>query len=245
MLTLPRFAQKYFVGAFLSATCVLASTTVHASGPNLIDASWGTGAGSFELVASGQSFVVTYPPGGSMWLAPGSAMTIQGWTVGGPGDGVDWLTTQDTPVFNMDNGIHAVDLQRTSNSSISTSILTTPNHVYELSFAAAAIDIINANTGTVSAGAWSTSFTVLPRSISFTAQTWVPFEYYFTAGPGSTTTIQFTGTAQQCCYGPVIDSVSVVAVPEPSTTMLLGMGLIVVIGTGLRRRSARASEMHA
>lgn len=69
----------------------LASQTAYA---NIIDDTFGIGAGSFELgnfVNGGQdggSF------GGTGWMGLGvGSIVMTGWTVGGPGDGVDWLTT--------------------------------------------------------------------------------------------------------------------------------------------------------
>ena len=68
---------------------------------NIVDSTYGAGAGSFELgnfVNNGFDY---------MHLAPGDT-TITGWTVGGPGDGVDWITT---PGYGADTEICPVDLQ--------------------------------------------------------------------------------------------------------------------------------------
>ena len=98
---------KITVLTFLYAVCNLMLATANA---NIIDSTYGPGAGSFELgtfLDNGYGF---------MPLTPGST-TITGWTIGGPGDGVDWTTA---PAFAADTGIHAVDLEHLTNSSIAT-----------------------------------------------------------------------------------------------------------------------------
>ncbi len=54
---------------------------------NIIDSTYGTGSGSFEngkFVNNGADY---------MGLTP-SSTAILGWTVGGPGNGVDWLSSK-------------------------------------------------------------------------------------------------------------------------------------------------------
>lgn len=221
MLAVSRFTRNDFLWISLSAVCILASPTVDA---NIIDTTYGVGAGSFELgtfVNHACSFCEDF-----MRLAPG-ATTITGWTVGGPGDGVDWLTT---PSFAADTGIHGVDLQDFTSSSIATVIPTVAGDVYELSFSTAAVFGLG-NTGVVSAG----SLVNQPFSAVSTSggQTFTLFSFLFTA-MGPTTTIQFIGTVTpNTTFGPVIDSVSVdsiAAVPEPDTILLFGIGLVGVLG---------------
>ena len=196
---------------------------------NIIDSTYGAGAGSFELgvfVNNGSDYMV---------LAPG-ATTITGWTIGGPGDGVDWLTT---PTFRADTGIHAVDLQHLTGSSIATVIPTVDGYIYNLTFGAAAWSTYPARTGIVSAGSLvNQPFTAVDSS-SPSVQTFTPFAFLFTA-TGPTTTIQFTGTGPNSTYGPAIDSVSVelaVPVPLPPTVLLLGSGLLGLAGWRRLRKS--------
>lgn len=220
MLTVSRFTRKNFPGLFLSAACVLASPNVVA---NIIDTTYGVGAGSFELGA----FINNGT--GSMGLAP-SATTITGWTVGGPGNGVDWLTT---PNFGAQSGLHSIDLVKATAGTVSTEIPTTLGQTYELSFYAATVSTGTA-LGTVSAGslvnrAFSAPITPSP---DFANQVFAPFSFLFTAN-GSTTTVSFTSSSSGClpdCYGPVIDSVSVSAVPVPATIWLFGSALAGLIG---------------
>ena len=230
MLIASRFNRKNFLGLFLSAVCVLGSPTVHA---NIIDNTHGLGAGSFELGIfknNGSDF---------MELAP-SATTITGWTVGGQGDGVDWLTT---PFFGAQSGLHSVDLVGTSAGSVSTEISTTLGQTYELTFYAATVSTGTA-LGTVSAGSLvnQTFSAPITPSPNFGNQVFAPFSFIFTA-TGSTTTVSFTSSSSGClpdCYGPVIDSVGVdlvSAVPEPSTIALLLIGGVFCARTRQGRRA--------
>jgi hypothetical protein len=167
---------------------------------NLIDLTYGTGSGSFELgsfVDNGLNY---------MGLPPG-ATTITGWTVGGPGDGVDWISP---PTYRADTGVHSVDLQHSSNnSSIATVIPTVVGNVYRLTFGAAAVSGFGSNTGMVSAGSLVNQPFAAAVSGSFATQTFTPFTFLFTA-TSLFTEIRFTATGVTISYGPVIDSVSVV-----------------------------------
>ena len=141
--------KKFLAGLAIS---MLMAACIGSAEANFIDDSYGAGAGSFELgnfVNGGGNPNAAGPD--YMGLLPGDT-TITGWTVGGPGDGVDWLTT---PTYGADTGIHAVDLQHLSASSISTVISTIAGNAYELSFSAAAVTAPLATTsaeGMVSAG---------------------------------------------------------------------------------------------
>ena len=116
---------------------------------NIIDFTYGVGAGSFELGNFVDGGGIPYSRGpGYMGIAPGDNATITGWTVGGPGDGVDWLIE---PLFQADSGIHAVDLQHLTNSSIMTTIPTITGNDYYLSFstAAATLPLVTSAEGVV------------------------------------------------------------------------------------------------
>lgn len=198
------------------------------SSANIIDTTYGAGAGSFELgVHSGGAFDS---------LAPGST-TITGWTVGGPGNGIDWL---NEPSFNASDGSRAVDLQNTIASSISTIIATVIGQTYQLTFDAAAIDGLQL-TGTVSAGTL-TSQSFAPATSppgTYATQTYESFAFQFDA-VSTSTTLTFSADGS-CCggalYGPVIDNVSIVEastqVAAPGAVAILGLGLFAL---GLFRR---------
>jgi hypothetical protein len=117
--------KKYIV--LFCSIALLAPIQAMASTPtNIIDATYGVGAGSFEL----GNFV----NGGGNPNAPGpdymgllpSNTAITGWTVAGPGDGIDWLTGS----YAVDTGTYAVDLSHLSASSIYTLFTTVVGNQY-------------------------------------------------------------------------------------------------------------------
>ncbi len=171
---------------------------------NIIDDTYGQGAGSFELGSYVDGGGIPPSAQGFMGVAAGDSTTIRGWTVGGPGDGVDWLNAY---VYAADTGYRSVDLQHLSSSSVATVIPTVAGRVYELSFSTATVSGYS-NTGVVSAGSLVNQPFEAVFSSQFATQVYTPFTFLFTA-TGSTTTIQFTGTGGSTAYGPVIDSVRV------------------------------------
>jgi hypothetical protein len=207
---------------------------------NIIDTTYGAGAGSFELGAfinNGMGF---------MALAPGNT-TITGWTVGGPGNGVDWLAS---PGFRADSGLRSIDLQELSNSSISTVIPTVVGQAYLLTFGAAAISGLNSD-GKVTAGSLVGQPFTAPFSPNYATQTFATISMSFTAtAPATIIRFEATGpvlpacTALVACYGPVIDTVSVVAVPEPSSALLLAIGGFFVAAS-VRSTADRARSRDA
>jgi hypothetical protein len=95
-----------------------------AAAQNIIDATYGDGSGSFELgtfLNNGLGYQVL----------PSGSTTMIGWTVGGPGNGIDWLVS---PTFAASDGIHSVDLRSQTNSSVSTVIPTVAGSLYSVSF---------------------------------------------------------------------------------------------------------------
>lgn len=244
MTTVSKFAFRRLLGI---VPCAASSLILSTASANIIDDTFGVGAGSFELGSYVDGGGNPNSAGaGYMGLFPGDNTTITGWTVGGPGDGVDWLVA---PIFRADTGIHALDLQHLTDSSISTVIPTIAGNVYQLSFAAAAVlvsftSFFN-NVGTVSAGSLVNQAFVAPFSATLGNQAFVPLSFQFTA-TAPTTTIRFTSTGPNSAYGPVIDSVSVVSsvssVPEPSSVALLlvGFGVLGAVAQSGRSRSARS-----
>ena len=193
---------------------------------NLIDDTHGAGAGSFELgtFVNGGG-VLPFPGADYMGVATGDATTITGWTVGGP-QGIDWLIE---PRFNADTGVHAIDLQHTTASSIETEIPTDVGSLYLLTFAAAAIPGHD-NVGYVTAGTLEDEQFVAPFSETqdLATQTFTVVSHVFMATESSTT-VTFRGTdmaGSSYQYGPVIDSVSVVLADDTDSD---GDGVVDVV----------------
>ncbi len=189
---------------------------------NVIDEIYGAGAGSFEIGTFSDN------SGGYNFMSlPVENNTIAGWTVGGPGGGIDWL---HAPFWGVDTGSYAVDLQSNSgvygqdNSSIATTIPTVLGNTYRLTFGAATTTGYNAE-GIVSAGSLLNQAFTATFSPTFASQSYTAFSFLFTA-TGSTTEIRFTANNPNTIYGPVIDSVNVSAVPIPAAFWLFGSGLV-------------------
>ena len=210
----------------LALACLLGAGGAAA---DLIDDTYGAGVGSFEQGA----FV---PHGGGNWnfqsLGAGST-TITGWVVGGVG--VDWL---GEPFYNASQGVHAVDLGWYDGGagSVAISLPTVAGMNYTLTFEAAAVPgPAYTNQGWVSAGTLGAAFSpAWSAAYDFTGQVYHAQAFQFTA-LAATTLLTFSATTPGTAYGPVIDNVSVLAVPvpEPAAALLLLAGLA---GVALRRR---------
>jgi hypothetical protein len=206
---------------------LLPATTTCIAATNIIDATHGAGAGSFELG--------TYSENSGNYMRLGmNSTTIVGWTVGGP-DGIDWLSAPSNPAAE---GAHAIDLagvshaMASSSGSISTTIPTVVGIDYLVSFVAYRLGS-DPVTGRLTAGNLDQGF--LAPSISDPSNpTYTAFQYAFTA-QGSSTTLTFATTTSGG-FGPVIDSVVVEAIPEPTTPVGFGLGLV---GCALLRRRFR------
>ena len=185
---------------------------------NIIDQTYGIGAGAFDLGGP-------YVPNGdyeAMPLRVGSTF-LTGWTVGGPGDGIKWLGP---------GSLGSVDLTLTSSSSIFTMIPTVPGYLYQFEFYlypahAGENNEVLFTFGSFTAGAVTgdqqPAVHINVSKYANSDQTLVWF--------GPQNPVPEAGT------GPFIDDVSVtlVAVPEPSTFALLALAALAAAPV-IRRR---------
>lgn len=182
----------------LSIVCGLFTQPPPTQAQNLIDATYGAGAGSFELgVYAGD------PETGFMRL-PSEATTIVGWVLGNAGGGVDWLSQ---PQCKAASGNLSVDLVGVMpGSGLSTTIPTISGAVYRISFQTYGPN--EGTSGRVTAGSLNEVFDAPGTSGSANA-TYKKYEFTFTAN-ASSTTVTFVPNFTYG-FGPVIDDVSVEA----------------------------------
>jgi hypothetical protein len=149
--------------------------------------------------------------------------TIPGWTVG--------LTSVDLVqgAIWAHAGIQGVDMAGTPGpGSLTQTVATIPGQLYQLSF------WVSSN-----GGPFADSLTVkwdggTLATLSTPAQThWNGYEFNVT-GTGSDT-VSFA-TPITTDFGPLLDDVSLVSIPEPATLTLIGSGLLL-IGLRIRRRA--------
>ena len=203
----------------VAALTVIAAPAAHAQ--NLVT------NGSFEQqVLSGI---------GLSYFAGSTALT--GWTVGGA---IDHVRTLWQPA----DGDQSVDLSALTVGSISQSLATIPGDQYAITFAMAGNP---EGAPTVKSMDISFGTTALPTQTFSTAGTsvsnmgWETRTFFVTATTANTT---LTFTSLTANFGPALDNVSVVVVPEAGTLALLGVGCSVLsgvpplMGVVVRRRFA-------
>jgi hypothetical protein len=110
---------RLFSSALKAVTASVLLSGVQADAQNIIDDTYGIGAGGFELGAYERT------ANDGMLLGHGSSI-ITGWTVGNIGDGILWL---GPPGHSM-----AIQLGINTGGSISTTIPTVPGAAYYFSF---------------------------------------------------------------------------------------------------------------
>lgn len=185
------------------------------------------GNGSFEdgFGASGY--------GGFATLGVGAA-NVTAWTIAG--GNIDWINGY----WQASDGNKSIDMNGDTAATLTQSISTVAGQVYLLTFDLAANPGgPTTKTMQVSAGNTSNTFSFNSTGTSPNNMGWSLQTMQFTA-TGSSTLLSFHSTTNgACCWGPALDNVSVVAVPEPETygMFLAGLGLMGAIA---RRRKLAA-----
>jgi choice-of-anchor C domain-containing protein len=196
----------------------------------------GAAQASSNLVTNGSFEAGSPQPGNGGFATLGAGSTaMAGWTV--TGDSVDWINGY----WQASDGTHSVDLNGLGVGGVSQTITTVAGQTYLLTFDLSGNpdSAIATRTLQVTAGDASDPFAFAMGGNSHGAMGWLGQSLTFKALSNSTT-INFASTSgDNCCWGPVLDNVSVSAmggVPEPATWALM-LGGFSLAGVALRRRS--------
>jgi choice-of-anchor C domain-containing protein len=204
--------KKLLLGVVAS---MLLSTTAHAT--EIINGSFETGTN----------------PGGFTTVLGGNNSSIAGWTVGGAS--IDYIGSY----WQAASGNRSIDLAGNGIGSIFQTFATVLGQTYNVSYFVSRNPDggLTPRTGFIDVGG-------TPELISFTNSLstggnmlWEQRNFLFTA-TGEETTLRFSAdpATSNGAYGLALDNVSIAAVPEPATWMMLILGFGLIGGAMRRRR---------
>ena len=206
------FRQKLGIVSVLSTTLPLLLFTTNSASANLI------GNGSFETGTD---------PGGFTTLSTGST-AIDNWTVTG-GD-IEYIGSY----WQASDGQRSLDLNGNVPGAIAQTFNTTTGQSYLVTFDLAGNpdDLPLIKNMTVEAAGQSEDFNFDITGKTLSNMGWTPQSWQFTAN-NTQTTLEFTSLTNSG-FGPALDNVAVVPVPEPGT--IIGSLTLLGLGTLSRRK---------
>jgi choice-of-anchor C domain-containing protein len=189
--------------------------------------------GSFELGANPGSFIALN----------GGSTSIDGWTVGGGANSVDYIGSY----WSASDGTRSIDLNGLVPGSISQTFDVVSGQAYRVSFDLAGNPAGGPQFKTLDSTADLTIFSPAPFDVSNTNLTnmgWINYSFLFTATSNSET-LTFTSTTTgnsgnstyPTAFGPALDNVTIAAVPEPSTWAMMLLGFLGLGFVAYRRKS--------
>ncbi len=208
---------------------------------------WLAGESRAGLIVNGSFETGTNPPSqGSNGVALLTGSTaITGWTVigGTSGDGLAWLPNGNSYGVSTPFGNDFLDLTGYHDNApyfgVSQSISTVVGQAYTLSLDLGVDESNSLYSGPIAVQVMAGPVTqTLTDTSTGTGNIWTAFNVNFTA-TSTSTTISIQGTQGNQYIG--LDNVSVAAVPEPSTLIMVGMATMIVGACSWARRRNRST----
>jgi choice-of-anchor C domain-containing protein len=176
---------------------------------------------------------------GSYTSAPFDTLTavstaITGWTV--MTGSIDWIGSY----WQASDGVRSLDLSGLTDGviGVSTNLSTTPGQVYSLTFDLSGNpDFAGEKRLLVNVGSFPQQLFTFNASNSRPNMGWVSQSYTFTANSTSTA-LTFASGNVGSPYGPALDNVAVIAVPEPGSLAVWSL-LVAVLGVSSWRAVGR------
>lgn len=202
------------------------------------------GTARADLITNG-SFESTVLPPGSNLSVPNGSLVITGWTVLGNNVALMSSPYTEPPVlFNPHSGNQFVDISgflNTMSDGIEQTVSTSIGQAYILSFYLGRSDILDPIGAildlSINGGA-RVSYT--NSDLTFNGMNWKQFSVNFTATSTSTTLSFFNGIPAGRGFVVGLDSVSlneaIMDVPEPSSLLLFGIGMLCLLGSLCHRQ---------
>jgi hypothetical protein len=188
-----------------------------------------------DLILNGSFSSPVLPTNSYQVFTPSSSPGLPGWTVAAGTVDIDNANTFGSPFVA---GGQWLDLNGNSPGTLTQSFATTQGQTYLLSFEYANNTAVTTGdaTATVSVQGSNTLLTAnIEHGSSTTSEmNYQLFQSTFVADSG-TATLQFESTFPGTS-GIALDAISVTAVPEPSSIVLLGIGAVALVSLRWTRR---------